>query len=269
MKRQELKNRKRIIVKIGTTSLTYPNGNINFRRFGRLAQVLADIRNSGREIILVSSGAIAVGAKRLGLAERPRDVIGKQASSAVGQAILMQYYEKSFNEFNQRVAQILLTKDIFNYDQKRANVKNTLSRLLEMGVIPIVNENDTVATDEFNEFSDNDTLASYVAELIGGDLLILLSDIDGMFTGDPNKDKSAKLIDVIDNIDEKILKQAGGAVSAFGTGGMATKVQAAIKVNAAGCDMVIAKGDDPSVIYKITEGENVGTLFSRSGTENG
>ncbi len=263
MNRQDLRNRKRIVVKIGTTSLTYPNGNINFRCFDRLAAVLTDIRNSGREVILVSSGAIAVGAKRLGLAERPRDIIGKQASSAVGQAILMQYYEKSFNEFNQRVAQILLTKDIFNYDHKRANVKNTLSRLIEMGVIPIVNENDTVATEEFNEFSDNDTLASYVTELIGGDLLILLSDIDGMFTGGPNKDSSAKLISVIESIDENILRQAGGSASALGTGGMASKVQAAAKVNAAGCDMVIAKGDDPSVIYKITEGEDVGTLFLR------
>lgn len=263
MNRKDLKNRKRIIVKIGTTSLTYPNGNINFRRFDRLAAVLTDINNSGRDVILVSSGAIAVGAKRLGLKERPRDIVGKQVSSAVGQAILMQYYEKSFNEFNQRVTQILLTKDIFNYDHKRANVKNTLERLLEMGVIPIVNENDTVATEEFNEFSDNDTLASYVTELIEGDLLILLSDIDGMFTGDPNKDKDARLISVIDKIDERILKLAGGSSSSFGTGGMATKVKAALKVNAANCDMVIAKGDDPGIIYRITEGEAVGTLFSR------
>lgn len=223
MIREDLKNRKRIIVKIGTTSLTYPNGNINFRRFDRLAAVLTDIRNSGRDIILVSSRAIAVGAKRLGLSERPRDIVGKQASSAVGQAILMRYYEKSFNEFNQRVAQILLTKDIFNYDHKRTNVKNTLERLLEMNVIPIVNENDTVATEEFNEFSDNDTLASYVTELIGGDLLILLSDIDGMFTGDPNKDKNAKLISVIEKIDENIINQAGGSSSVFGTGGNGNK----------------------------------------------
>lgn len=263
IKRKDLKNRKRIIVKIGTTSLTYPNGNINFRRFDRLAAVLTDIRNSGKEVILVSSGAIAVGAKRLGLAERPRDTIGKQASSAVGQAILMQYYEKSFNEFNQKVAQILVTKDIFGYDIKRQNVRNTFERLLEMNVIPIVNENDTVATDEFNEFSDNDTLASYVTELIKGDLLIILSDIDGMYTSDPNKDKEARLISVIDNITEDILNSAGNSASPFGTGGMATKVQAAAKVNAANCDMVIAKGDDPSVIYRITEGDAVGTLFSR------
>lgn len=263
-KRDDLKNRKRIVVKIGTTSLTYANGNINFRRFDRLAAVLTDIRNSGKEIILVSSGAIAVGAKRLGLADRPRDTIGKQASSAVGQAILMQYYEKSFNEFNQKVAQILLTKDIFGYKTKRRNVQNTLEKLLEMGVIPIVNENDTVATEEFNEFSDNDTLASYVTELIKGDLLIILSDIDGMYTSDPNKDENAELISVIHNINEDILNSAGGSVSALGTGGMVTKVKAAAKVNAAGCDMVIAKGDNPDIIYSIAEGEDIGTLFARN-----
>lgn len=263
--RRDLKNRRRIIVKIGTTSLTYPNGNINFRRFDRLAAVLTDIRNSGKEIILVSSGAIAVGAKRLGLAERPRDIIGKQASSAVGQAVLMQYYEKSFNEFNQKVAQILVTKDIFSYEHKRTNVRNTFERLLEMNVIPIVNENDSVATEELNEFSDNDTLASYVTELIEGDLLIILSDIDGMYTGDPNVDKNARLISVIENINEDIIKSAKGSASLLGTGGMFTKVKAAMKVNAANCDMVIAKGDDPSIIYSITEGESVGTLFSGRG----
>lgn len=265
----ELNNntRKRIIVKIGTTSLTYPNGNINFRRFNRLAAVLTDLRNSGREVILVSSGAIAVGAKRLGLKERPRDIIGKQASSAVGQAILMQYYEKSFNEYNQRVAQILITKDVFSYSRKRENVRNTLERLLEMNVIPIVNENDTIATEELNEFSDNDTLASFVTELIEGDLLILLSDIDGMYTADPNKDKTARLISVVKNISDDIISKAGGSSSYLGTGGMATKVQAAIKVTAKGCDLVIAKGDNPEIIYKIAEGKAVGTLFL--GAKNG
>ncbi len=263
MYRKELTNRKRIVVKIGTTSLTYPNGNINLRRFAKLASVLTDLKNSGREIILVSSGAIAVGAKRLGLKERPRDTIGKQASSAVGQGILMQYYEKSFNEYNQRVAQILITKDIFNYEHKRINVRNTFEKLLELDVIPIVNENDTVATEEFNEFSDNDTLASYVTELIKGDLLIILSDIDGMYTGDPNKDKNASLISVIENINDDIISLAGGSASSLGTGGMATKVQAAMKVTAANCDMVIAKGDDPTVIYSITSGQPVGTLFAR------
>ncbi len=263
MYRKDLTNRKRIVVKIGTTSLTYPNGNINLRRFDRLASVLTDLKNSGKDIVLVSSGAIAVGAKRLGLKERPRDTVGKQASSAVGQAILMQYYEKSFNEFNQRVAQILVTKDIFGHRQKRTNVRNTFEKLLELGVIPIVNENDTVATDEFNEFSDNDTLASYVAELIKSDLLIILSDIDGMYTGDPNKNEEAELISIIENINEDIIRLAGGSASSFGTGGMATKVQAALRVTASNCDMVIAKGDDPYVIYSITSGQPIGTLFAR------
>lgn len=266
--RENLKNHKRIIVKVGTTSLTYSNGKLNLKRIEKLAWVLSDLRNQGKEIILVSSGAIAVGAVRLGLEERPRDIIGKQASSAVGQAILMQIYENLFMQYNQKVAQILITKDIFDVPLRRRNAKNTMVRLLEMGVIPIVNENDTVATDELDEFSDNDSLSAYVCNIVDGDLLILLSDIDGMYTADPNLDSNAQIISTIEKIDDKIIKLAGGSASKFGTGGMITKVNAAKFVNQNGADLVISSGEDPSILFNICDGEPVGTLFAARGYES-
>ena len=259
--RGKLKNFKRIVVKVGTTSLTYSNGKFNLKKIDTLTKMLTDLTNRGIEVVLVSSGAIAIGAEKLGLKERPRDVIGKQAASAVGQALLMQLYEKLFSEYNQKVAQILITKPVFDAEIKRRNASNTINRLLEMGVIPIVNENDTIATDEFNEFSDNDTLSSYVAALIESDLLIILSDIDGMYTADPNKNKDAKMIDTIPEINDDIYALAGDSAWHFGTGGMVTKVKAADYLRKRNVSMVIASGENPNIVYDILDGKNVGTLF--------
>ncbi len=258
--REKLKDCKRIVVKVGTTSLTYENGRFNLKKIDRLSKMLTDLTNKGIETVLVSSGAIAIGAEKLGL-ERPRDIVGKQAASAVGQALLMQMYEKFFSEYNQKVAQILLTKPVFDAEIKRRNALNTINKLLEMGVIPIVNENDTISTDEFNEFSDNDTLSSYVAALIKSDLLVILSDIDGMYTGDPNKDSNVEMIDTVPKITDEIYSLAGGSSSRLGTGGMITKVKAADYLGKKNVSMVIASGDNPDVVYDILEGRKIGTLF--------
>jgi glutamate 5-kinase len=259
--REHIKECRSVVVKIGTTSLTYENGKINIRQMDKLARVISDIRNRGIDVVLVSSGAIAVGTDRLGLPRRPRDTIGKQAASAVGQATLMQMYEKLFEEYNQKVAQILLTKPVFDADSKKNNARNTISRLLELGVIPIVNENDTVATDELNDFSDNDTLSSYVAELIKTDLLVILSDIKGMYTADPNKNADAKIISVVPEVNDEVFSLAGGSASSLGTGGMVTKVKAADFLTRKGINMIIASGEDPAVLFDILDGEPVGTLF--------
>ncbi len=257
-----LKNHKRIIIKVGTTSLTHPNGKLDLKRIDNLAWVLSDLKNQQKDIILVSSGAIAVGADRLSLKKRPRDIIGKQAASAVGQAVLMQIYENFFMQYNQKVAQVLLTKDVFENPLKRRNAKNTIDKLIELGVIPIVNENDTVATEELYEISDNDTLSAYVCSLIDGDLLIILSDIDGMYTKDPNLHPDAEIIDVVDKIDDKIKNIAGGSSTELGTGGMITKVTAAQIANSSGADMVVASGENPNVIFDILNAEKKGTLFA-------
>lgn len=260
--RDNLKNHKRIVIKVGTTSLTYPNGKMDLKRIERLAWVLSDLRNQGKDVILVSSGAIAVGADRLNLSERPRDIIGKQAASAVGQAALMQIYENFFMQYNQKVAQILLTKDVFEYPSKRRNAKNTMIKLLEMGVIPIVNENDTVATEELSEISDNDTLSAYVCSIVDGDILFILSDIDGLYTKDPKTNSDAEIISVVDNINDDIKKLAGGSSTSLGTGGMITKISAAEIVNSIGADMIIASGEHPADIFKILNGKPIGTLFA-------
>lgn len=261
--REELKNRKRIVIKIGTTTITYPTGQLNLRCMEKLAWILTDLNNQGKDVILVSSGAIAVGTDRLNLAERPRDIMGKQAASAVGQAVLMQIYENFFMEYNQKVAQILLTKDVFDNQIKKRNAKNTITTLLDMGVLPIVNENDTVATEELNEFSDNDTLSAYVCDLIEGDLLIILSDIDGLYDANPRENPNAKIIPIVEEVNDDIYKIAGGAGSKLGTGGMITKVKAANITKKTGADMVIASGSDPMVIFDIVNGKEVGTLFKR------
>lgn len=259
--RKNLKNHNRIVVKIGSTSVAHDNGKINLQKMERYAWVLSDLRNQGKEIILVSSGAIAVGADRLALNERPRDIIGKQVASAVGQAVLMQIYENFFMQYNQKVAQVLLTKDVFDYPVRRRNAKNTIVRLLEMGVIPVVNENDTVATDELVEFADNDTLSAYVCSIADCDLLMILSDIDAMYTKDPNIASDAERIDIVKKVDENIVKLAGGASSRLGTGGMVTKVNAAKIANDAGADMIIASGENPKIIFDIINGTDTGTLF--------
>ncbi len=258
--RTYLKDHKRIVVKVGTTTLTHSTGRLNLKRMEKLARVLSDLRNEGREVILVSSGAIAVGTERLGLMERPRDIQGKQAAAAVGQGVLMQIYQNLFLQYNQQVAQILLTKDVVENELRKHNAQNTFFTLLGMGVIPIVNENDTVATEEI-EFSDNDTLSAMVARLVQADLLILLSDIDGLYSEDPKKNKQAKIISIVDEVTEEIERIGGGPGSALGTGGMATKIAAAKIACASGVDMIIASGEQPTIVQELLEGSQAGTLF--------
>ncbi len=260
MYRKDLKNCKRIVIKIGTTTLTYDNGRLNLKRISKLAWVLSDLNSQGKEIVLVSSGAISVGTERLGLEKRPRDIRGKQATSAVGQAVLMQIYQNLFLEYNQQVAQILLTRDVLDDPIRKENARNTFFELFRLGVIPIVNENDTVSIDEL-EFSDNDTLSSYVACLTDSDLLIILSDIEGLFEEDPKKNINAKKIDIVKEINDYIYNIAGASNSEHGTGGMFTKISAAKRALNSNIKTLIASGAEPDIIFKILDGENVGTLF--------
>ena len=254
----------RIVIKIGTSTLTHENGSVNLRRFEALCRIVSDIMNSGKEIILVSSGAIGMGVGKLGLRERPSDIAGKQACAAVGQCELMYEYDKLFGEYNHTVAQILLTAPDLACDDRRAKFESTIERLLALGVLPIINENDTVATEEI-VFGDNDTLAAKVAVTIGADLLILLSDIDGLYTADPRKDKNATLISEVHAIDEKIMSLAGSAGTGRGTGGMETKLRAAKIATEAGCDMIIANGASPELLYDLADGALVGTKFYAKG----
>ena len=250
----------RIVIKIGTSTLTHENGSTNLRRIEALCRIVSDIINSGEEIILVSSGAIGMGVGKLGLRSRPSDIAGKQACAAVGQCELMYEYDKLFGEYNHTVAQILLTAPDLSCDDRREKFENTVERLIELGVLPIINENDTVATEEI-VFGDNDTLAAKVAVTVGADLLILLSDIDGLYTADPRKDKNATLIAEVKEIDKKIEALAGSAGSNRGTGGMETKIRAAKIATERGCDMIIANGSSPELLYEIIEGKSIGTKF--------
>lgn len=251
----------RIVVKVGTSTLAHPTGRLNIQRMEKLCKVLSDLKNMGHEIILVSSGAIAMGFGKLNLSERPKDVPTKQASAAVGQCELMYIYDKLFTEYNHTVAQLLITApDIEEGGVRKQNFHNTLARLLELGALPIINENDTISTEEFG-IGDNDTLSAIVAVTIQADLLILLSDIDGLFDGDPRKNPDAKLIDTVEKIDEHIISLGGGSGSNLGTGGMATKLRAAQMATAAGCEMVIANGQSPEVLYDVAAGKRVGTRF--------
>lgn len=261
LNRQELKDKKRIVIKIGSSSLTHTEtGSINLLKMEKLVRVLTDLQNQGKDVILVSSGAIAVGREAFGLREKPKEKPMKQACAAVGQARLMMVYQKLFAEYNQIPAQILMTKYTMIDDISRENAQNTFEELFKMGVIPIVNENDTVATDEI-EFGDNDTLSAIVTALVHGDLLILLSDIDGLYTDDPHKNPDAKFIDYVEVIDDSLIEMGKGSNSLVGTGGMSTKISAARIATDSGADMVIANGDDVYVINEIIEGNNVGTLF--------
>ena len=250
----------RIVIKVGTSTLAYPTGRLNIRQMEHLCKVLSDIKNSGYEVILVSSGAVGMGMGKLSLNKRPDELSLKQAAAAVGQCELMYTYDKLFSEYNHTVAQILLTAYDINHDNCRENFINTMFKLLELGVLPIVNENDTVATNEL-VIGDNDTLAAIVAKNIKADLLVLLSDIDGLFTSDPHKNSDAKLIPVIEKITPEIEALAGGSGTNVGTGGMVTKLKAAEIATTAGCDMLIVNGNNPDVIYDIVEGKNVGTRF--------
>ncbi len=253
-------NAQTIVVKVGTSTLTHKNGKLNLEQIERLVRQLSDLRNQGKDVVLVSSGAIGAGMGKLNLEERPKTIPEKQAVAAVGQGILLHIYEKIFAEYGQATAQLLLTKADLEHRQRFLNARNTLLTLLKLGVIPIVNENDTVAFEEI-KFGDNDTLAALVGTLIDADLVILLTDIDGFYDGDPRKNPDAKRISVVETIDETIESLAGNVGSKFGSGGMITKISAAsITVNA-GIPMMIAHGAEERILRRLTDGEDLGTLF--------
>ena len=251
----------RIAVKIGTSTLAHATGHLNIRRVEELCRVISDIKNAGHEIILVSSGAIGMGVGKLGLRQRPTDTPSKQAAAAVGQCELTYTYDKLFSEYHHTVPQLLITGDDVANEKRHRNFSNTLNRLLELGALPIINENDTVATEEI-VIGDNDTLAAIVAQSVQADLLVLLSDIDGLYTADPHTHPDARLIPRVSKIDGEILSLAGVSGSNLGTGGMVTKLQAAKICLSCGCEMVITNGNRPTVLYDIVDGKQVGTTFS-------
>lgn len=264
--RERLKDKKRIVIKIGSSSLTHAaTGRLDLLKMEVLVRELGDLRNQGKDVVLVSSGAIAVGAAALGMKGKPSDLRVKQACASVGQARLMLIYQKLFSEYNQMAGQILMTKNTMVNNANRRNAQNTFNELLSLGVIPIVNENDSISTYEMQsleKFGDNDTLSAVVAALIEADLLILMSDIDGLYTDDPNSNPDARFIDTVDNFDERILNMGkGSSTSNVGTGGMATKLTAARIATAAGVDMVIANGSDFHNIHRVIKGDDCGTLF--------
>ena len=250
----------RIVVKVGTSTLAHSTGRMNIRHVEELVKVLSDLKNAGHEMILVSSGAIGMGVGKLNLPGKPSDMPTKQAAAAVGQCELMYTYDRLFLQYNHTVAQILLTGEDVDHTERRENFENTMERLLELGSLPIINENDTVATAEI-KVGDNDTLGAIVARCVKADLLVLLSDIEGLYTADPRKDPSAKLIHVVEEVTPEIEALAGGVGSGLATGGMATKLRAAKMVAEVGCDMIITNGEHPEVLYDIAEGKAVGTRF--------
>lgn len=250
----------RIVIKIGTSTLAHTTGRLNIQRVEQLCKILSDIKNAGHQVILVSSGAIGMGVGKLGLQQRPKDIPTKQAAAAVGQCELMYFYDKLFSEYHHTVAQLLITGDDVANDTRHTNFRNTLNRLLELDALPIINENDTVATEELG-IGDNDTLAAIVASSISADKLVLLSDIDGLYTADPHSHPDAELIREVHTLDDKILSLAGASGSNLGTGGMVTKLHAAKICMEAGCDMIITNGTQPTNLYAIIDGESVGTLF--------
>jgi len=266
MGRETFKLKHRIVVKVGTSTLTHDNGQANLRRIDRLCRVLSDVNNAGKDIILVSSGAIGVGMGKLKIASRPHSIAERQAIAAIGQCELMQIYSKTFAEYGHIVGQILLTRDVVDNEYTRVNVVNTFETLLKMGIIPIVNENDSVTTEELEDrynsgFGDNDTLSAIVASLAGADLLINLTDRDGFYSENPSVNPDAELIRLITEITPQIEQAAGGVGSSRGTGGMETKIEAAKTAASMGIDMVLANGSDPAVLYDILEGAEIGTYF--------
>jgi len=252
---------KRVVVKVGTSTLTHNSGHLNLKQIDHLAMVLSDIKNSGKDVVLVSSGAITAGVNKLGLKSRPKDVKGKQAAASVGQTELMFLYDKFFSQYGYTVGQLLLTKSVTEDEVLRENVTNNIETLIELGAIPIINENDAVAIDEI-VYGDNDMLSAVTAKLIGADLLVILSDIDGLYEENPQTNPDARLIPLVEEITPEIEAVAGGSVSGVGTGGMYTKVKAAKFVVDSGTDVVIANGDRPERLYDIVEGRSVGTLFA-------
>ncbi len=254
----------RIVVKVGTSTLAHATGRLNIQRMERLCRVLSDLKNAGHEIILVSSGAIGMGVGKLNLPGRPADMPSKQAAAAVGQCELMYTYDKQFTEYSHTVAQLLLTGEDIKSEQRSRNVRSTLSRLLELGALPIINENDAVATDEIgveNTIGENDSLSAIVAAAIGADLLVLLSDIDGLYDKDPRRHPDARLIPTVERVDDELFTLAEDSSTGLGTGGMITKLRAAAIATEAGCEMVIANGGKPEVLYDIAAGRPAGTRF--------
>lgn len=264
--RKYLSDSKRIVIKVGTSTLTYENGEMNLARMEKLVRVISDLMNQGKDVVLVTSGAIGVGVSKLKLGSRPKELKDKQAVAAVGQCELMYMYSKLFLEYGHTVGQILLTRDVVENPTGKTNVINTFETLLEMRIIPIVNENDSVTVDEIESetnhvFGDNDTLSAIVATLVNADLLIILSDIDGFYDCDPRANECSKLISVIEKITPELEKCAGGVGSSRGTGGMVTKLSAAKIATLAGINMVLANGDNPNIVYDILAGKEVGSLF--------
>ncbi len=257
----------RIVIKIGTSTLAHKTGRINIRRVEELCKVMSDLKNAGNEIILVSSGAIGMGIGKLSLSAKPTDIPTKQAAAAIGQCELMYVYDKLFSEYNHTVAQILITGDDIKNAERRINFENTIRRLLELNVIPILNENDSIVTDEI-VIGDNDTLGAIVATTVEADLLIILSDIDGLFTADPHKNKNAVMLHTVKEITKEIENMTDGAGSSLGTGGMHTKINAAKIATENGTDMVIANGKEPKILYDIIDGKDVGTRFLARKEEN-
>lgn len=266
--RPKLKDKKRIVFKVGTSTLTHEEtGGLDLVKMEKFVRILTDLHNQGKEIVVVSSGAIGVGRKALGLKERPEERSMKQACAAVGQSRLMTVYQKLFSEYNQDTAQILMTKITIANDTSRHNAQNTFRELLNLGVIPIVNENDTVATDEI-DFGDNDYLSAIVSAIVGADLVVLLSDIDGLYTDDPNQNPDAERIPLVERITDEMLGMAKGPATDMGTGGMTSKVGAAGIANDAGADMIIINGEDMENINRLFEGEEIGTLFTAHKTRH-
>jgi glutamate 5-kinase len=257
---QHIGNAKRVVVKVGTTTLTHNTGKLNLNRMEQLVRQLVDLQNQGREVVVVTSGAVGVGMGRLGLCDKPASILERQALAAIGQGLLMQVYEKLFSEYGVTVAQVLLTRDDVSARKRYLNARNTILTLLKYQVIPVINENDTVATEEL-KIGENDTLSALVTGLIDADLLILLSDIDGLYTQDPKQDDSARLIPFVSEITPEIKEMAGGSLSHFGTGGMATKIGAAQMALASGASMVIMNGDEPARIQRVFQAAPVGTAF--------
>ncbi len=255
-----LQKKARIVVKIGSNTLTHDTGKLDLRRMELLVRILSDFKNAGHEIVLVSSGAVAAGIARLRLGRRPESTEEKQALAAIGQAELMQVYENFFATYGYTVGQMLMTKDIIDNPVRRTNAENTFRELLKLGCVPIVNENDPISTEEL-KFGGNDTLSAYVALVCGADLLINMSDIDGLYDRDPRKNPDANLISRVEVIDDTVISYAGGAGSERGTGGMITKIKAAQIVTEAGIPMLIVNGKNPEVLYRISDGEHIGTYF--------
>lgn len=263
--RECLKEKKKIVIKVGTSLLAYDNGNINLQRMEKLVRVLADLHNSGKKVILVSSGAVGVGVGMIGLKKKPDNLVHKQALAAIGQAGLMRLYQKFFDEYSKTVAQVLLTRDGIENDLRRRNARNTLHELIKMGIIPVVNENDTVITDEI-EFGDNDTLSAAVATLVNADLLLILTDTDGVFTADPHQDSSARKVPKVLKASDDLKHVDLNGTSKMGSGGMVSKIAAAELCRKHNVDVVIADGTDPSNILDVLEGKDLGTFFVSDAT---